>query len=253
MLETRARIGVSRIALAAALVAVVALAGVAAYVAIAPSGQATSTRTSSSTSSSTSTLAAPPSVTVTAVPPSPLISPGETQNYSSILISAAGPGANATITVRAFPPTGLSLVLNQTSVPLAEVAQSIPIVLKASPGISPGNYTVTIETNSSAVAASNETFKVQVVPVLVIMQDLAFHPANITVARGTPVTWLNLDSTIGCCDPGYHTVSFLSGATATSPILKMFYSWSYTFGTDGVVDYYCTIHPYMKGQVTVTG
>jgi plastocyanin len=248
-----ARVGVSKTALAAALVAVVALAGVAAYVVMAPSGQATSTHTLSSTSSSTSTLSAQRSVTVTAVPPSPLISPGETQNYSSILVSAAGSEANATLTVRAFPPSGLSLVLNQTSVPLTEVAQSIPIVLKASPGISPGNYTVTIETSSSAVAASNETFKVQVVPMLVIMQDLAFHPANITVARGTQVTWLNLDSTIGCCDPGYHTVSFLSGANATSPVLKLFYSWSYTFGTDGVVDYYCTIHPFMKGQVTVNG
>jgi len=209
VLETRARTGVSRTALAAALVAIVAIAGVAAYVALAPSGQATSTRTTSTTLPTSSTApssSAPLSVAVMAVPPSPLISPGETQNYSSILVSAAGPGTNGTLTVRAFPPSGLSLVLNQTSVPLSEVAQSIPIVLKASPGISPGNYTVTVETSSSAVPASNETFKVQVVPMLVIMQDLAFHPGNITVARGTPVTWLNLDSTIGCCDPGYHTV-----------------------------------------------
>jgi len=249
VLGTRARIGVSRIALTAALVAVVAIAGVAAYIALAPSGQASSTRTSSPTSSSS----APPSITLTAVPSSPLISPGETQNYSSILVSATGPGPNGTVMVRAFPPSGLSLVLNQTSVPLSEVAQSIPIVLRASPGISPGNYTVTVETSSSAVPASNETFEVQVVPMLVIMQALAFHPANITAARGTPVTWLNLDSTVGCCDPGYHTVSFLSGANATSPVLKRFDSWSYTFSTDGAVDYYCTIHPFMKGQVTVTG
>ena len=233
-METRARAGVSRTALAAALVAIVAIAGVAAYFVLAPHSSA------------------PLNVTLTAVPPTLLISPGETQNYSSVLVSASGP-ANGTLTVRAFSPSGLSVALNQTSVPLSEVAQSIPIVLKASPGMSPGNYTVTIETSSSSGSSSNETFKVQVVPMLVIMQDLAFHPGNITVARGTPVTWLNLDSTIGCCDPGYHTVSFLSGANATSPILKRFNWWTYTFGADGVVDYYCTIHPYMKGQVTVTG
>lgn len=249
MLENRARIGVSRIALAAVLVAVVTIAGVAAYLSLAPSGQATSTRNSSTTSSSVTPLR----VTVTAVPPSPLISPGETQNYSSIMVSAAGLGLNGALTVKAFPPSGLSVVLNQTAVPLSEVAQPVPMVLKASSGISPGNYTVSIETSSSAVPASNETFKVQVVPMLVIMEDLAFHPGNVTAAKGTPITWLNLDSTIGCCDPGYHTVSFLSGANTTSPILKRFGSWSYAFGTDGNVDYYCTIHPYMKGQVKVTG
>ena len=243
------RMGISRVALAVALVAIVAVAGVVAYLALAPSGRTTSTSTSSTTSSSSASV----SITVTAVPALPLISPGETQNYTSLLVSAAGPGPNATLAVRAFPPAGLSLVLNQTSVPLSETGQSIPIVLKASPGVSPGNYTVTIETSSSAVPASNETIEVQVVPMLVVMQDLAFHPSNITVVRGTQVTWLNLDSTIGCCDPGYHTVSFLSGANATSPVLKRFNSWSYTFGADGVVDYYCTIHPFMKGQVTVTG
>lgn len=249
-METRHRIGVSSVVLAAALVAVVAIAGVAAYVTLMPSGHTASTRTSSTSSTSTP---APLAVTVTTVPSSPLISPGETQNYSSILVSAAGAGANGTLTMRAFSPSGLSLVLNQTSVPLSDAAQSIPFVMKASPGISPGNYTVTIETSSGGATASNATFKVQVVQMLVIMKDLAFHPANITVGRGTPVTWLNLDSTVGCCDPGYHTVSLLSGANSTSPILKLFNSWSITFGADGVVDYYCTIHPYMKGQVTVTG
>ena len=112
---------------------------------------------------------------------------------------------------------------------------------------------MTVETFSSTVAAKNQTFTIGVVPMLVIMQNLAFHPQNITVAKGTAVTWLNLDSTIGCCDPGNHDVSFTSGANATSPILTRYENWTYTFGTDVVVDYYCTIHPYMKGQVTVTG
>ena len=247
-MQASARAGASRIALAAVLVVVVAIAGVAAYVALAPSGRSTSTRASSTSS----TLATPLSVTVTADPASPLISPGETQDYSSIQVAAVGSGLSGTLTVRAFAPSGLSVVLNDTSVTLSGGPQSIPVVLKASPGISPGNYTVTVETSSGA-AARNGTFHILVVPLLVIMQDLAFHPNDTSVARGTTVTWLNLDSTIGCCDPGYHTVSFTSGANATSPVLKRFGSWSYTLGVDGVVDYYCTIHPYMKGQLTVTG
>jgi plastocyanin len=71
---------------------------------------------------------------------------------------------------------------------------------------------------------------------------------------GTSVSWINLDSTIGCCDPGSHNVVFLSGANAFSPTLKRLDSWSYTFGTQGIVEYYCSIHPLvMKGQVTVAG
>ena len=88
---------------------------------------------------------------------------------------------------------------------------------------------------------------------LVIMHDFAFHPTDINIRRGTPVTWLNLDSTIGCCDPGLHDVSFTVGVNATSPQLNRFQSWSLTFGKDGSYYYYCTIHPYMVGEVTVTG
>ncbi|MDA4116456.1 MAG: plastocyanin/azurin family copper-binding protein [Thaumarchaeota archaeon] len=234
------------------MVAVVAIAGLGAYVAFAPSGPATTTPTSSTTSTS-STSSSASSVTVTLAPPSPMVSPGETQNYSLVEVSVAGSGTGGTLNLEAFPPNGLSLVFNQTSVPLSGGTQSVPVVLKAAAGLSPGNYSVTIETTSSAVAATNQTFTVQVVPMLVIMQDFAFHPQNITVTSGTRVTWLNLDSNIGCCDPGEHDVSFSSGANETSPLLSTFQSWSYTFGSDGVYGYYCTIHLFMKGQVTVTG
>jgi plastocyanin len=250
-LRARERVGVSRVALVAVLVVVVAIAGVAAYFALTPSAPSTSTHVSSSSSTSSST-AASSDVTVAVVPPSPLISPGQTQNYSLIQVSAAGSGPGGSVTVRAFTPAGLSLVLNQTSVSLSE-NQSIPVMLKAAPGLSPGNYSVTIETSSNTIPAKNQTFDVQVVPMLVIMQDFAFHPQNITVAKGTRVTWLNLDSNIGCCDPGEHDVSFSSGENATSPLLSTFESWSYTFGNVGVAGYYCTIHLFMKGQVTVTG
>jgi plastocyanin len=250
-LKSEGRVGVSGTALAVALVAVVVVAGVGAYLVLAPSGKPSSSATSSTSTTSTPTTAL--SVAVAAVPASPLISPGETQNYSSIQVSASGSGLNGTASVSAFAPTGLSLALNQTTIPLSEGGQSIPFVLTASSGISPGNYTVTIQVSSGAAQARNQTFVVRVVPMLVVMLDVAFHPSNITVPKGTAVTWLNLDSTIGCCDPGYHTVSFTTGANATSPVLKRFDSYTYAFGADGVFDYYCTIHPYMKGQVTVTG
>jgi len=205
------------------------------------------------TSSPSSSSAVPASVTVTAIPPAPLIAPGQTQNYSMIQVLVAGPELNGTLKVSVFAPEGLSLILNQSSLSLSESPQAIPVVLKADRGLPPGNYQVTVETSSRTIPANNHTFTVDVVPMLVVMQDLAFHPQNITVSSGTPVTWMNLDSTIGCCDPGNHDVSFQSGANATSPILTRLETWSYTFEAAGVVEYDCTIHPFMKGQITVTG
>jgi plastocyanin len=239
--------GISRIALTAALIAVVAIAGVAIYVTLTPSSPPDTASTSSSTGSPS---AAP--LNVTLVPPSLLVAPGQTQNYSLIQVSAAGSGLSGTVTVRVFAPGGLSLILNQTSVPLSETV-SIPVVLKAAAGLSPGNYTATVETSSSAVPASNKTFTIEVVPMLVVMRYPSFYPQNITVAKGTRVTWINLNSFIGCCDPGDHDVSFLSGANYTSRLISTLQTVSYAFGTDGVYDYYCTVHPIMKGQVTVTG
>jgi plastocyanin len=237
-LQGRARNGFSKIALTGALAALVVVAGVAAYVSLRPSGQ-----------SSASAAA----LSIKVIPPSPLVSPGQVQNYSEIEVESLESGLSGTLTVGVSAPAGLSVVLNQTAVPLSESPQSIPVELKADTSLAPGNYRVTVEASSSAIPAENQTFTVDVVPALIIMQWPTFHPQNMTVAKGTPVTWLNIDSTIECCDPGYHDVSFSSGANATSPILMRFDNWTYTFESDGVVDYFCTIHPIMKGQVTVTG
>jgi plastocyanin len=252
-LEIRTRAGVSKIVAVFAMTVVVAVAGVAAYDAFGPSGQSTTAAVSSAVTSSTSS-GAPPEVTMVPPPPlMPLISPGQTQNYSGVVLQPAEASPDVSLTLKAIAPAGLSFVLNQTSVLLSGISQTIPVVLKADPSLSPGNYEVTVEVTSGAFPAENKTFTVGVVAELVIIQSVAYHPQNITVSKGTAVTWINLDSTIGCCDPGNHDVGFLSGANATSPILKRYESWSYTFGEDGVVEYYCTIHPWMKGQVTVTG
>ena len=75
------------------------------------------------------------------------------------------------------------------------------------------------------------------------MQGLAFVPAAITVAAGTTITWTNNDFTI-------HTVTSDTGAFASQDI-AMSGTFSHTFGEKGVFPYHCTIHPTMKGTVTV--
>ncbi len=231
-------LGVSRIALALALIAVVGVAGIAVF---ANSQLATERSTSGA-------------VALAMSPELPLVAPGQTQNYTSIEVSSvAGANLSGTLVIRAFAPTGIHILLNSTSVSLANDPQSMPFRLKADPSASPGKYQVVIETNSASTNAANRTFTIQVVPDLVIIQGLAFRPQNVTISKGTSVSWINLDSNVGCCDPGNHNVVFQSGSNASSTILKRLDAWSYTFDSAGTFGYECTIHPFMKGQIKVTG
>lgn len=75
----------------------------------------------------------------------------------------------------------------------------------------------------------------------VVIKDFAFSPSNLTVAKGMTVTWKNEDSMT-------HTVksdSFASQDLATGD------TFQFTFNSAGTFDYICSIHPSMKGTVTV--
>jgi plastocyanin len=79
--------------------------------------------------------------------------------------------------------------------------------------------------------------------------QLYYDPQDITVAIGTTVKWTNNDETI-------HTVT--SGTLESGPsgifdssILDAGSSFEYTFNSAETVDYYCIVHPWMAGSVTV--
>jgi plastocyanin len=79
----------------------------------------------------------------------------------------------------------------------------------------------------------------------VTIQNFAFSPAAITVAKGTTVTWTNRDSTA-------HTVTVDSGNGPKSSQLQKDQTYSFKFDQAGTAAYHCSIHPYMKASVTVT-
>ena len=80
----------------------------------------------------------------------------------------------------------------------------------------------------------------------VTIDNFAFSPANITVKKGTTVTWTNKDSAT-------HTVTSTSGpASFDSGNLPNGKTYSFTFNTAGTYQYHCTIHSGMTGTVTVT-
>lgn len=77
------------------------------------------------------------------------------------------------------------------------------------------------------------------------ISNFAFSPAELTVAKGTAVTWTNKDS-------APHTVTSTSNAF-DSGTLQNTASWTFTFNNPGTYDYQCSIHTSMKGKVIVTG
>jgi len=73
------------------------------------------------------------------------------------------------------------------------------------------------------------------------ISNFAFDPATITVDKGSTVTWINKDSVA-------HTITgtgFDSGSFDTGQ------NYSHKFDQAGTYEYYCAIHPSMKGTVVV--
>jgi plastocyanin len=69
-----------------------------------------------------------------------------------------------------------------------------------------------------------------------------YTPSAIQVSAGSSVTWTNNDSVM-------HTVT--SDGNFDSGFIQAGQQWSYAFESHGIYNYYCTLHPWMKGAVDV--
>ena len=75
------------------------------------------------------------------------------------------------------------------------------------------------------------------------IDNFAFTPAEITVAPGTTVTWLNRDDIP-------HTVAE-KGLSFKSKPMDTDESFTHTFDKAGEFEYFCSLHPHMTGKVIV--
>jgi len=78
----------------------------------------------------------------------------------------------------------------------------------------------------------------------VLIQDFRFKPAQITIKRGTRVTWINKD-------PHPHTATAINPSGFDSGRLDKGQRYTHTFKSTGTKRYFCKIHPFMKGSVVV--
>lgn len=77
----------------------------------------------------------------------------------------------------------------------------------------------------------------------VVMNNMAFGSATLTVPKGTTVTWQNSDSVP-------HSATSDTGAWDSGNIPSGG-SKSVTFSTSGTFPYHCTVHPMMTATIVV--
>jgi plastocyanin len=84
----------------------------------------------------------------------------------------------------------------------------------------------------------------------VTIKNFAFSPQTMTVSQGSTVTWVNQDSV------EHQIINDTSGSNAEGAIFKSTSlpngaSYSFKFDIPGTYPYHCSIHPSMKGTITV--
>ena len=76
-----------------------------------------------------------------------------------------------------------------------------------------------------------------------------YSPADITINAGDTVEWINIDSVAHTGTAGTPRDAQLE--IFNSDLMMADKSWSFTFNEAGSYDYYCMVHPWMTGSVTV--
>ena len=100
-------------------------------------------------------------------------------------------------------------------------------------------------TENQLLSSANSNADITILRGAAVQGSPAYNPGNFTVKAGNTVTWVNKDTTV-------HTVTSSTSGSFDSGSLNPGQTWSHAFPQIGVFKYYCTLHVWMKGNVTVT-
>lgn len=90
--------------------------------------------------------------------------------------------------------------------------------------------------SSAALTAENKSVKISII-------NFQFTPAEVTIAPGESVTWVNDDG-------APHGLEYNDGSSGKDLLLPG-ESYNRRFDQPGTYDYNCSVHPYMTGRVIV--
>ena len=110
---------------------------------------------------------------------------------------------------------------------------------------------ISLSIDSTAIFAQTAT-SISIVPGSSAPTNKIFYdPSPANVAVGTTVTWTNDDATLHTATSGTGLDDPNSGKVFDSSYLSKGKTYQHTFDKAGTFDYYCTLHPFMVGQVVV--
>lgn len=217
-------------------------------------GQHTSTLVGNTTLSSTSASSIRPSsslsgrVIIVFVAPSVLASSDVVANYT-MKVTTLG-NVPTTLNLAVAAPPGITVTLDQSQFATAETPAGPVASIQVDPGTNPGVYNVNV-TASGGGQTYADVLRLQVVSFLVVTVGTLFLPANMTVPVNSTVYWMRLNGALSQYDNGQHNVVFLNDSLPSSQPLQQWESYSYQFTAPGDYPYYCTFHPFQKGEIVV--
>ena len=121
------------------------------------------------------------------------------------------------------------------------IASAFLVILLSLSSCSP-NHKAT--TSQPIVIKEQPQTSQQTADTTVKIRNFKFEPANLAIAVGKTVQFINVDE-----EP--HTATATDG-TFNSKALDTNQTWNYTATKPGIYPYICSVHPFMKGTLTVT-
>ena len=86
------------------------------------------------------------------------------------------------------------------------------------------------------------------------VDDWCYMTSNLIISTGTTITWINSDTlphTVTSGSDGMNTVGLDTPNGFDSGFMSGSDEYDHTFDVAGFYDYYCQLHPWMQGSVTV--
>ncbi|MEH2176929.1 cupredoxin domain-containing protein [Nostoc sp.] len=121
------------------------------------------------------------------------------------------------------------------------IASAFLVILLSLSSCSPNHKAMT---NQPMAMKDRPQTSQQTADTTVKIRNFKFEPANLAIAVGKTVQFINVDE-----EP--HTATATDG-TFNSKALDTNQTWNYTATKPGTYPYICSVHPFMKGTLTVT-
>lgn len=124
------------------------------------------------------------------------------------------------------------------------IASAFLVILLSLSSCSPNPKATTMQPMMKDQPKEQPQTSQQPADVTVKIRNFKFEPANLAIAVGKTVQFINVDE-----EP--HTATATDG-TFNSKALDTNQTWNYTATKPGTYPYICSVHPFMKGTLTVT-